>query len=409
MQLSDIDLGSHDRWAEGVPHDQLTYLRHEAPVFRHPSTQDRMPEFWALTRYEDVQAVNRDHETFSSEAKGMILVDTEDENGERPVKTMIDTDPPEHTRLRRLVNRGFTPRMVSQFAEHYHQVTQQIVDAAVEKGDFDFVTELAAELPLVAIAEILGVPLEDRHKLFDWTNRLVGNTDPEYGEGNEEERQQDAMEAAMEIYGYATNLAEQRRTEPRDDVVTKLITDVDGEALGHHDFELFVLLLSVAGNETTRNAISHGLLALMENPDQMALLREDVPGRIDTAVEEILRWACPVIYFRRTAMRDVTIRGVDIAEGDAVAMYYISANRDEEVFADPFSFDITRNPNEHISFGGGGAHFCLGANLARLELKIMFEELLARTSDIELTGDVQRLRSNFINGIKHIPVSVTPA
>ncbi|MEL7210066.1 MAG: cytochrome P450, partial [Actinomycetota bacterium] len=306
-----------------------------------------------------------------------------------------------------MVNRGFTPRMVEQFAEHYHDVTRQILDGAIDKGEFDFVTEVAAELPLVAIAEILGVPLEDRHKLFSWSNRLVGNTDPEYGEGGPDERQTDALEAAAEIYGYATGLAEQRREEPQDDVVTKLITEVDGEALGHHDFELFVLLLAVAGNETTRNAISHGLLALMENPDQMALLREDVPGRIDAAVEEILRWATPVIYFRRTAMKDVTVRGVDIAEGDAVALYYLSANRDEDVFDDPFRFDITRDPNEHIAFGGGGAHFCLGANLARLELKIMFEELLARTSDIELTGDVQRLRSNFINGIKHVPVSVT--
>ena len=409
MQLSDIDLGSHDTWAEAIPHDQLTFLRREEPVYRHEGTEDRMPDFWALTRHDDIVAVNRDHETFSTEAKGMILVDSEDENGERPVKTMIDTDPPEHTRLRRLVNRGFTPRMVSEFAAHYHDVTRQIVDDAIAKGSFDFVTEVAAELPLVAIAEILGVPLEDRHKLFDWTNRLVGNTDPEYGEGSREEREADALEAAMEIYAYATSLSEQRRTEPRDDIVTKLITEVDGEALGQHDFELFVLLLSVAGNETTRNAIAHGLLALMDHPDQMALLREDVPGRIDTAVEEILRWATPVIYFRRTAMRDVTIRGVDIAEGDAVAMYYISANRDEDVFDDPFTFDITRDPNEHISFGGGGAHFCLGANLARLELKIMFEELLARTSDISLAGDVQRLRSNFINGIKHIPVTVTAA
>jgi cholest-4-en-3-one 26-monooxygenase len=409
MQLSDIDLGSHDTWAQGIPHDQLTYLRHEAPVFRHPGTEDRMPDFWALMRHEDVQAANRDTENFSSEAKGVILVDALDENGERPVKTMLDTDPPEHTRLRRLVNRGFTPRMVDKFTEHYHDVTRQIIDGAVAKGSFDFVTEVAAELPLVAIAEILGVPLEDRHKLFDWTNRLVGNTDPEYGEGDAGMRETDALEAATEIYMYATAMAEQRRTEPLDDVVTKLITEVDGESLGHHDFELFVLLLSVAGNETTRNAISHGLQALIEHPEQMALLREDVPGRIDGAIEEILRWATPVIYFRRTAMTDMTIRGVDIAKGDALALYYLSANRDEDVFDDPFTFDITRDPNDHIAFGGGGAHFCLGANLARLELKIMFEELLERTTDIEMAGSVDRLRSNFINGIKHMPVSVTPS
>ena len=408
MDLSDIDLGDHDTWAEGVPHDQLAYLRREHPVYRHPGTEERMPEFfWALTRHEDVQAANRDHQTFSSEAEGVILVDNEGD--ERPVKTMLDTDPPEHTRLRRLVNLGFTPRMVSQFAAHYHEVTAQILDEALEKGSFDFVTEVAAELPLVAIAEILGVPLEDRHKLFEWTNRLVGNTDPEYGEGDQQEREASALEAAAEIYAYATGLAEQRREEPRDDVVTKLITEVEGEALGHHDFELFVLLLAVAGNETTRNAISHGLLALMEHPDQMSLLREDVPGRIDDAVEEIVRWASPVIYFRRTATRDVTVRGVDITEGDAVALYYMSANRDEAVFDDPYRFDITRNPNEHIAFGGGGAHFCLGANLARLELKIMFEELLARTRDIQPAGDVARLRSNFINGIKHMPVTLTPA
>ncbi len=402
MKLEEIDLTDEDVWADHVPHDQFTFLRREAPVFRHPGRDDGrhpIPDFWAVTRHADLIEVNRDTTLFSSEAKGVLLADP-DEANRAAFQTMLDTDPPAHTRLRRLVNRGFTPRMVTRFEQHYGELTRQLVAKAVTQGTFDFVTDVAAELPLMAISELLGVPLEDRQKLFEWSNRLVGNSDPEYVGSLEE-----STAAAAELYVYFNRLGDERRANPQDDIITKLITEVEGDALGPHEFETFCLVLTVAGNETTRNATSHGLLALLDNPDQMQLLREN-PGLLDSAIEEILRWATPVIHFRRTAMRDTEIGGQPVAEGDSVVMYHISANRDEDVFEDPFRFDITRDPNEHIAFGGGGAHHCLGANLARLELQIVFKELLSSTRSITRAGDIERLRSNFINGIKHMPVEV---
>ncbi len=403
MNLSDIDLTDEDLWAERIPHEQFELLRREAPVFRHPANHEdghARPEFWALTSHAGVQQANRDTDTFSSEQRGVMVYDPPAEQRET-FRTMLDTDPPAHTRLRRLVARGFTPRMVTRFEQHYRELTGELLAKAVAEGSFDFVTEVAAELPLMAIAELLGVPVEDRAKLFDWSNRMVGASDPEYAASPEQ-----ALEAATELYAYFNHLGELRRETPGDDIITNLITEVDGDALGPHEFEVFCLLLSVAGNETTRNATSHGLLALLEHPDQMAILRDRPDEVIDSAIEEILRWATPVIYFRRTVMKDTEIEGQAIAEGDNVVLYYLSANRDEKIFDDPYTFDVTRTPNDHIAFGGGGAHFCLGANLARLELKIMFEELLTRTTSIELAGPAERLRSNFINGIKHIPVDV---
>ncbi|MET0826652.1 MAG: cytochrome P450 [Acidimicrobiales bacterium] len=384
-----------------MPHDQFAFLRANSPVHRHPgNTRGERPieDFWAITRHADVQTVNRDTTLFSSQERG-VMVSEPDEDSET-FRTMLDTDPPAHTRLRRLVNRGFTPRMVTRFEEHYAQLTAELLAKAVAQGTFDFVTDVAAELPLMAIAELLGVPVEDRHKLFDWSNKLVGNSDPEYVGSAD-----DALSAATELYVYFNLLGEDRRANPGDDIITKLITEVEGDALGPHEFETFCLLLTVAGNETTRNATSHGMHALLEHPDQMQLLRDN-PELLDPAIEEILRWATPVINFRRTATCATEVGGQAIAEGDALVMYYMSANRDETVFEDPFTFDVTRDPNDHIAFGGGGAHHCLGANLARLELQIIFNELLASTRSITQAGDVARLRSNFINGIKHMPVEV---
>ena len=401
--LSDIDIVSYDQWVEGVPHEQLKRLRDEAPVYFHRGTEAEMPQhFWVLTRHADVQAANRDWETFSSARPGSLLRETPPEMAD-DFRTIIDTDPPDHSRLRKLVNRGFMPRVIGTFEEHLKEVTAQIFDAALAKGQFDFVVAVAAELPLVAITELLGIPTSDRGRVFDWANKMVGGTDPEYDEGEEAR-----MGAAIELYQYAQGIAAQRRVEPKDDIVTKLITAVDGDddKLADHEFELFILALSVAGSETTRNAVSHGLLALMNHPDQMQRLREGGPAVMDTAVEEILRWASPVSYFRRTATRDVELHGVRIPEGDSVLLMYASANYDETVFEDPYRFDVTRSPNPHIAFGGGGPHFCLGSHLARLEIRLMFEALLERTRSIELDGDVQRLRSSFINGIKHLPVRV---
>jgi len=304
-----------------------------------------------------------------------------------------------------LVNKGFTPRMINLIEQHLRYRTELIVDEVIERGECEFVTELAAELPLQAIAEIMGVPQEERHLLFEWSNRMVGADDPEYN-GDDPE---DATNAAAELYMYAATLGEARRANPQDDVVSKLINaEINGDKLTQEEFELFCLLLTVAGNETTRNATAHGIVALMENPDQFALLRSDLDRYLDGAVEEILRWATPVLHFRRTAMKDLELRGKQIKKGDKVVIWHISANRDEDVFDEPFKFDIERSPNDHIAFGGGGAHYCLGTNLARMELRLIFREVVERMGDVALNGEVERLRSNFIGGIKHIPVTFTP-
>jgi cholest-4-en-3-one 26-monooxygenase len=401
----DIDVVSHEQWAHGVPFEKFAWLREHAPVARMRGTEDDMPaHYWGLTLHEDVVEAGRDWETFSSQRGSVHLTDHRTDEEMSAYRTIIDTDPPEHTRLRRVVNRGFTPRAVAAIEGHYRIVAASIIDAAIEEGRVDFVTAVAAELPLVAIAELLGVPVDDRHRIFEWTNRMVGRTDPEYDMGPAA-----PTDAAAELYAYANALAAQRRAEPRDDIITKLITEVDGDALGEHEFELFVLALSVAGNETTRNAISHGLHALLEHPDEMRRLRADTPALIDTAVEEMVRWATPVIRFRRTTQHAIEVRGVEIPEGEPVVLFYTSANRDESAFEGAMRFDVARDPNPQVGFGGGGPHFCLGANLARLEIKVMFEELLARTSSIVSEGPAERLRCSFINGLKHLPVTLARA
>ena len=343
---------------------------------------------------------------FSSEVGGISRFDFDPETNAGGMDTrgimMLTTDPPKHTRYRRLVNKGFTPRMIGKLEEALRYRAVDIVNQVIERGECDFVLDLAAELPLQAIAEIMGVPQEDRHRLFDWSNRMIGIDDPEYAN-------EDSAVASMELYAFANNLAKERANEPKDDIVTLLVNATIGEdRLSEIEFDAFMLLLTVAGNETTRNATSGGMLALLRHPEEMAKLREDIDGRLDSAVEEILRWSTPVMHFRRTATEDTEINGQKIAKGDKVLMWHVSANRDEEVFDEPFKFDIQRDPNEHISFGGGGAHYCLGANLARAELRIIFREMLTRMDDIQMVGEPDFLRSNFIQGIKHMPITFTP-
>jgi cholest-4-en-3-one 26-monooxygenase len=279
-----------------------------------------------------------------------------------------------------------------------------VLDRAVAgEGDVDFVVDVAAELPLEVIAELIGVPTEDRHRIFEWSNRMIGSEDPEYSVSAEE-----TFNAQVEMFLYAQQLAERRRAEPADDIITALLSsEVDGESLSDMDFNLFFLLLSVAGNETTRNAISHGMNAFLEHPDQWELLVGDPEAHLAGAVEEILRWASPVLYFRRNATKDTVVGGETIKAGDKISLWYISANRDEDVFDEPFRFDITRHPNNHIAFGGGGPHFCLGAQLARLEIRMLFAALADRYPRIEALGPPDRLRSNFIGGIKRLPVRLS--
>jgi cholest-4-en-3-one 26-monooxygenase len=401
-RLEDVELVDPDAYARGVPHETFAMLRREAPVHRH--ARDGAPPFWAITRYRDVVAVSRDWATFSSERKGAMLGEPPEDVLATQRLMMLNMDPPRHAKLRGLVNKGFTPRMVGLLTAPIRRVCSELIDVAAERGECDFVTEIAAELPLQVIAEMLGIPQSDRHQLFEWSNTLVGGDDPEW-RGTPE----DAMAAAMSMYAYANELAVQRRDSPRDDLISVLMAaEVDDEQLSEMEFDLFFLLLAVAGNETTRNLISGGMLALFEHPGQWRRLLDD-PALLETGVEEMLRWVTPVMHFQRTAQRDTEIAGVPIAEGERVALYYVSANRDEEVFEHPDRFDVGRSPNEHITFGGGGPHFCLGASLARLEIRIMFEELLRRAPAIQPNGHPRKLRSNFLNGIKAMPVRLDPA
>ena len=392
-----VDLTDLDTFVRGVPHEQFDLLRREAPIYFHPETEQA--GFWCVTRYDDLHQISQTHQVFSSEW-GITLHEGTEESLAQQRMMMLQMDPPRHTRLRLIVNKGFTPRMINRLHDRVREVAREIVDGIAARGECDFVVDVAAELPLEVIAELIGVPSEDRHKIFDWSNRMVGSEDPEYIVSDEE-----IFQAQVEMFMYAQQLADTRRQEPRDDIITALLSaEVDGESLSDMDFNLFFLLLSVAGNETTRNAIAHGMNAFLENPEQWDLFANDIDGHTAGMTEEVLRWATPVMYFRRNATRDFELRGETIKDGDKIALYYISANRDEDVFDDPFRFDITRDPNPHIAFGGGGPHFCLGAQLARMEIHVLFEELAQRVKRVEGLGPPDRLRSNFIGGIKHLPV-----
>jgi len=400
MQLSEVELHDPDVFVRGVPHDALRLLRAEAPVYFHPEPAG--PGFWAVTKYEDVVTVGKDPGRFSSHRGGTNIQDYPPEDLSTIQLLMLNMDPPQHNKFRRLVSQGFTPRMVGKLEKRIHDVAGGIIDKIAAKGECDFVRSVAAELPLQVITEILGIPVEDRDKVFDWSNRLIGFDDPEFQTSLE-----DGKQAAFEMWNYANEVAESRKGKTGDDLVSVLVNaEVDGIGLTEMEFDAFFLLLSVAGNETTRNLISGGLIALLENPEQRDRLVAD-PSLVPSAVEEMLRWVTPVMYFRRTATQDTELRGVPIKENQKVCVYYCSANRDEDVFPDGDRFDVGRTPNEHLAFGVG-QHFCLGNSLARLEIRAMFDELLRRLPDIELAGPVRRLRSNFINGYKQIPVRFTP-
>lgn len=399
--LEGIDLLART-WGQGVPHDQFDRLRREAPVHWHPEPGDT--GFWAITRYADVKAVSHDWETFSSEL-GATFIPTQDEEAMAQLRlTILNMDPPKHHRYRRLVSRGFTPRMIGKLTEEIERRARAVVDAICEKGEVECVEEVAAQVPVQMICEMIGLEPELWPRMFELSNQLIGSRDdPDYQElpGGPEA-------AAAEIYALCDQVAADRRVNPRDDIMTALVhAEVDGERLDDAELNLFFVTLVVAGNETTRNLINHSMLALIEHPDQAQRLRDD-PSLWDTAVEEMLRWGSSIHNFRRTATRDTEIRGVPIAAGEKVVMYYASANRDEEVFADPHTFDVGRTPNEHVAFGGGGVHYCLGASLARAEIRATMRQLVERLPDVELAGPVDRLHSDFVNGIKRMPIRFTP-
>jgi cholest-4-en-3-one 26-monooxygenase len=393
---NDVDVYDLDTYVKGVPHALLRRLRKEDPVHFNPEPGGA--GFWAVTKYADVVAISKDPKTFSSARGATNIWDLPKEHLSTVQMLMVNMDPPRHSKFRRLVSRGFTPRMISRLEPFIREAAIRSIENVSKLVECNFVREVAAELPLIVIADLMGIPQDDRHKVFDWSNRLIGFDDPEF-----QTSFADGTIAAQELWMYANGLADLRKKEPGEDLVSILVQgEIDGEHLTEMEFDAFFLMLAVAGNETTRNAISGGMLALMENPKERQRLIVD-PSLLPSAVEEMLRWVTPVIHFRRTATRDVELRGRQIREGDKVVMFYPSANHDEEVFENPDVFDVSRTPNDHLSFGVG-QHFCLGASLARLELKVLFEELLRRLPAMELAGNVRRLRSNFINGYKEIPV-----
>ncbi len=410
-KLADIDLTDLDRWAQGVPYDWFALLRRDAPVFWQDEPRGR--GFWSLTRYDDVLAASKDWQTFSAEAGGTSLMDLAPEHVESR-KSMLDSDPPGHTRLRAIVNKAFTPKAINAYEGRIQTLFHDVLAEALAEPELDFVDAVAVELPMRILCELMGVPLEDRRYLVELGNRMLGNTDPDTA-GEFVADQADlspyahlpfSSPAAPEMFAYANRLAEKRRRSPRDDLTTRLLqAEADGDRLSEHEFDLFFLLLVTAGNETTRHAMSNGLLALLEHPGERDRLLAD-PELIPTAVEEILRWTPSLLHFRRTATRDVELRGEQIRAGDKVALWYVSGNRDELHFDDPSKFDVGRDPNRHLAFGLGSPHYCLGAHLARLELRIWLQELMPTLGRIELAGPPRRLRSNFFHGVKSLPIRV---
>jgi cytochrome P450 len=384
-----------DTYVDGPPFEALARLRAQSPA--HPVSLPGLPKAWLLTRHADVRRVSRDTETFSS-ARGNTLIEVE----MNPTSAMLPgIDPPRHVHYRKLINQGFTARNVQRLEPHMRKVARDIVADVLDKGEFDAVPDISAEMSLQVIADVLGVPAEDRMEVFRWSNAIgsLGIEDPDYAPSPEALGQ-----AAAEMFRYCGELvAHRRRHGLTDDILSALLAaEVDGEKLNRDQLNEFFMLLAIAGNETTRNTLSHGILALSGHPDQRALLARDREA-IPRAVEELLRWSTPVMHFRRTVTQDVEIGGRQIPAGDWVLMHYLSANRDEEVFASADEFDVTRADAGHAAFGGGGTHFCLGAQLARLELRVLLEELYARVPELAATAEPARLRSSFFHGIKRLP------
>jgi methyl-branched lipid omega-hydroxylase len=413
MHLDDIRLGDEEFW--NLPPDRreaaFSTLRRERPVSFHEEPEVPMlgkgPGFWAVTRYADVLEVSRSPETFSSARGGVNIIDQPDHFSEF-FGSMIVMDDPRHARLRRIVSRGFTPGMLRRTEAQVDRAAVEIVDGLIDKGACDFVTDIAAALPLKIICDMMGIPASEYGFVFDRTNVILGAADPEYVD-DLANAVPAIFQAGQELAALMENLARHRREHPLEDLTTALIhADVDGERLSEQEVASFFVLLVVAGNETTRNAISHGMKALSDHPEERRRWAADFERVAPTAVEEIVRWATPVIHFRRTATRDTEIAGQRIRKGDKVVMWYNSANRDETVFDHPYRFDVLRTPNEHVGFGGPGPHFCLGAHLARREITVMFRQLLGRLPDLHVTGDAEPLRSFFLNGVKHMPCAFTP-
>jgi cholest-4-en-3-one 26-monooxygenase len=406
LTLDNLDIIDPQLFVErGYPHAEWALLRREAPVFWY-ERPDVHP-FWAITRHADVVEVSRESDLFNAlPAERQLLAifkvtPDQDRSREAILRQLLNMNGTEHHDYRAIVNRCFTPRAVEHLRSQIETVTAELLDDAASRNECDFVTEISAKLPLAVIAEMFGIPRADWPTMFRLSNEMIGPEDPEYAKS--ESIRETLERARMEFFQYFSGLIADRQKNPCDDLSTALAQGcVHGQAIPPFEMLSYFALLIIAGNETTRNATTGGLHALIQHPDQWALLKRN-PALLPSAVDEIIRWVSPVIQFTRVATRDTVLRGQKIREGDVLALFYPSANRDESVFEDPFRFAIARNPNPHLAFGIG-AHYCLGANLARLELQIMFQQLAERLESVELTGPIERMRSSFVGGIKHMPI-----
>jgi cytochrome P450 len=406
----EIDLANPDSYVERVPFEWFAWLRRNQPVSWQPEPPPNHG-FWAVTRHRDVAAVVNDPATFSS-ARGVTLEEMLPDELEAR-RSMMETDPPRHSRMRRIVSPLFSRRSIGEYEAFCRELARGVVERALPREEFDFVEEVSRQLPIRVLARVLGVPDDEVDRLIDWGDQMIGNMDPEFTQavvGRDDTSAYRLLPfrspAAAELTAYGHALAGLRRDDPRNDLVSKLVhAEVDGQRLTRPEFDNFFSLLVVAGNETTRHTISHGMLALIREPEQLRRLAA-APELIPFAVEEMLRYGSVTMQFRRTATRDTELAGRRIRAGDKVVAWFIAADYDEEVFASPDRFDPARDPNPHFAFGSRGPHFCLGAPLARMEIKVLLEELLPRLAGVEQTGPAARLRSNFINGVKHLPVRV---
>jgi cytochrome P450 len=412
--LSSVNLLDHDLFADHEPWEVFDLLQREAPVYFHPEPDGR--GFWVLTKYDDVQAVLRNPKTFSSEVGGSARIEDLPEDVLAVRRNFLEFDPPKHGRYRRLISTSFTPGAVGRYEEWLRELTRHLLDRVLSGGEFDLVTELAAPIPIRVLAHILGLPEQDLPHLIALGDRLLVDTDPEYvGErAYHPEREEDRYKPfgspwAEEMCAIGRAHYADRRACPRDDVLTLIArAEIDGQPLSEHDLDNMFALLIVAGNETTRQAIALGTLALASHPDQYARLRGD-RSLIPSATEELLRYSSPVWFFRRTTTEAVQVRDVQIAAGEKVVVWFAAANRDPDHYPDPHRFDVERNPTDQLTFGRGGPHHCLGVHLARLEVRVFLEELVSRVAHLELAGEPQRHRSNFTNGLTRLPVRVTLA
>jgi cytochrome P450 len=395
-----IDLVSTDVFANGHPWDQYAWLRANDPVHFH--AQPGGPGFWAITKYDDVRTVSRQPKLFSSYESGVMLGEPDEMGLAAQRLMMLNMDPPQHDRFKLLVSRGFTPRNAPALTPRIVELAREIVDDVIERGECDLVADIAGRLPSGLIAELMGIPRSDGERLYELTEIMhTQDSSPEF--------QIKQIEAIGEMLGYAGSVARDKRANPSNDIASTLVqAEVDGDRLTDDEFQWFFLLLVNAGGDTTRNLLAAGLQQLFENPDEMRRLQADVDGLTATAVEEMLRYTSPVSHFKRTVMADTELRGQALQAGDRVIVFYGSANRDEDMFADPVRFDVGRNPNPHMAFGGGGPHLCLGMHVARIEIAQMLRELITRIPDLHSAGPIERMHSSFIAGITSMPVAFTP-